>query len=90
MRAGLIAGSLFVYGDDLFGVRMCCLVSAVKVFQIFHAGTRVNKHGVQDGESGHALHDDHGTGNDDGVMAALDLNLNLLVVSVDGLLRLED
>ncbi len=44
--------------------------------QMFHAGTHAAQQGIDECHGGHGLYDDDCPGNDDGVMAAFDIDIH--------------
>ena len=50
----------------------------------------IHHHGIQDGDGGHAFHDDYSSGDDDGIVAAADGKLCIFTGAVHSLLGAED
>ena len=65
-------------------------VSQIDFGQVVHPGAEVGQEEVQDGDQGHAFHDDGGAGHDDRVVAAMDGEVTEGAVGGEGALGLRD
>lgn len=66
------------------------LLLSIEIFYVIHSCGHIYQHGIEECEGGHAFHDDHSPGNDDGVVAPLDIDADFFPGFIDGLLGLED
>ena len=62
----------------------------IKFHQRIQLCGHIHHHGIQDGDGGHAFHDDYSSGDDDGIVAAADGKLCIFTGAVHSLLGAED